>query len=205
MAREGAPLCVPIDLRLEAGQLLLIRGRNGSGKSTLLKTLAGLLPVHEGRAILAETGDEGNAQSPWEILPKPLYLGHKRALSLSMNVMDNVAFWARAAGYPELIDAALHYWDLEDIPDAPVSSLSAGWQQRVALTRLITMPTGLWLLDEPTSNLDGEGVELLHSLIQTRLEQGGLVLAASHITFEGERVKEYEINGLLEKPQVNVA
>jgi len=77
-----------------------------------------------------------------------------------------------------------------------VSELSAGWQQRVALTRLITIPTGLWLLDEPMANLDAHGVSLLQALIQSRLEQGGIIVIATHMQLQGERVKAINISEL---------
>jgi heme exporter protein A len=187
VAREAAPLTAPITLTLNGGQLLALHGSNGSGKSTLLKTIAGLLPIYLGAIRYNDL---------WPIEPKPLYLGHKRGLAPSMSVLDNVSFWAKASGHPELIDAAMHYFDLADIPDARVDSLSAGWQQRVALTRLITMPRGLWLLDEPTSNLDSDGIGLLHSLIQTRLEQGGIILVATHMQLEGDKIINLNISEL---------
>lgn len=202
VGREGASLTAPITLTLNSGEMLVIHGSNGSGKSTLLKTVAGLLPPQAGsirfappepqKSVaggLAPVSSEGDDLAPWEALPRPLYLGHKRGLSPSMSVYDNVAFWAKASGYPELTAAAMHYFDLTDIPQVTVNSLSAGWQQRVALTRLITMPSLLWLLDEPTANLDAEGVELLQSLMHSRLEQKGIILVASHMQMQGERIK----------------
>lgn len=185
IARDGAPLTQPISQVIQGGEMLSISGRNGSGKSTFLKTLAGLMPVYQGSI---------RVNGEWPSPLRPLYLGHKRGLTPSMSVKDNVAFWGKASGYPELIDAAMHYFDLSDIPDVTVSTLSAGWQQRVALTRLITIPSGLWLLDEPTENLDADGAGLLQSLMQTRMEQGGIILAASHIEMRGDKIKQLELS-----------
>ncbi len=67
----------------------------------------------------------------------------------------------------------------------PFEALSAGWKQRVNLARLILTPAMLWLLDEPTSNLDAHGVGLLQSLLGTRLERGGMIIMASHAKIEG--------------------
>ena len=187
VAREGAPLTMPITLSVEAKEMIAIHGVNGSGKSTLLKTIAGLIPIYQGSIRVNEE---------WPAKHRPVYLGHKRGLSLSMSVYDNVAFWAKSAGYPELTPAAMHYFDLADIAEATVESLSAGWQQRVALTRLITMPSLLWLLDEPTANLDSEGIGLLQSLMQSRLEQGGIILTATHMQLQGERIRSININTL---------
>ena len=190
--REGAPLSKTLTLNLKAGELLVIHGSNGSGKSTLLKMLAGLLPVTQGTITQSE-GIAGSAT---------LYLGHKRGLTPSMSVMDNVSFWANAAGAPELTLAALRYFDLEDAAATNVGELSAGWQQRVALTRLITMPSLLWLLDEPTANLDMDGMALLQSLLQSRCEQGGIVVIASHIPMQGPNIITLHLGDVMVKDEV---
>lgn len=209
LAREGAPLSDPLSLTVEAGHMVAIHGSNGSGKTTLLKTIAGLVPIYQGGVRFKTTHLQADgvesvelAVFPWESTVNPLYHSHRRGLVPSMSVIDNVAFWGKVAGYPELINAALHYFDLEDITDTRVETLSAGWQQRVALTRLITMPSPLWLLDEPTSNLDAEGIELLHSLMQTRMEQGGIILVATHMELKGEKVHKLKINMLSAYPNV---
>ena len=183
VAREGAPLCGPVSVELERSQMLVIRGNNGSGKSTFLRTVAGLLPPLTG-SIEKEGGRA------------PLYLGHKRGLAPELSVYDNVAHWARLCGHPELTFAAMRYFDLTDIADVPLHKLSAGWQQRVALTRLITVQSPLWLLDEPASNLDGQGAQLLQSLMQARLEQGGIIVIATHSDIQGEMIKTIHLNAL---------
>lgn len=212
IAREGAPLCDPITHEIKAGKMLAIHGSNGSGKTTLLKTIAGLLPIYQGSVHFRSEIEAAESSAavkieklPWENAIKPLYHSHKRGLTPSMSVHENVAFWGKVSGYPELIDAALHYFDLEDIADTRVDTLSAGWQQRVALTRLITIPSPLWLLDEPTNNLDQEGIGLLHSLMQTRMEQGGIILIATHLELQGEKVEKLEINRLNKNFHVEVA
>ena len=188
VVREGASLSTAIDITLKSGELLVVRGRNGSGKSTLLKMIAGLLPATAGSIRL-------NRQPISTVSPSAItYVGHLRGLNPPLSVYENVAFWARAYRRQEVISAAMHYFDLEDIADVPVLTLSAGWQQRVALTRLITSPGFLWLLDEPSANLDTEGVKLLHSLLEARLEQGGIALMATHHQFSGERVRVLELS-----------
>lgn len=187
VAREGAPLTVPISLSIAPGEMLAIRGSNGSGKSTLLKTLSGLITPYSGNATIDGEPLRG---SPI------LYLGHKLGLARDMSVYDNVVLWAQLHGVPELTAAALHYFDLVDIADAPLYTLSAGWQQRVALTRLITVPAKLWLLDEPTANLDAAGIGLLQTLLHSRLEQGGIAVVATHVDIKGEFVKTLNISNL---------
>lgn len=194
VARDGQVLIHGLTYRLAAGELLLVQGKNGAGKSTLLKTIAGLIRPRAGQIHIAGL--------PATHAPAPLYIGHKRGLTLSMSVRDNIAIWAQLSQNADLIGAALHYWDLEGLENVPLHTLSAGWQQRVALARLIAVPSGIWLLDEPIANLDGEGIGLLHSLIQTRLEQGGIVLITSHADWQDEKVKKLNISELAQVSEV---
>ena len=196
VARDGQVLVHGLTYRLNGGDLLIIKGRNGSGKSTLLKTVAGLVPVAGGEIIQNGTTLTKDSQ------PRPLYLGHKRGLNLGLSVADNVKHWARLTDNMELYHAALHYFDLEGLEEVPLHTLSAGWQQRVALTRLITMPAITWLLDEPTANLDRDGMELLHNLIQTRIEQQGIILMTSHADIQGEGFKTINISELPDNVEV---
>ena len=187
VAREGAALTMPLSVTLQGGEMLVVHGTNGSGKSTLLKTIAGLLKPLDGEILF-------NGQQAAEY--PPVYLGHKQGLARELTVRDNVMLWARLSSCLELVDAAMHYFELQDIADVSLSKLSAGWQQRVMLTRLITQQAALWLLDEPTSNLDTEGIQLLQTLMQTRLEQGGMIIVATHADLRGQSIKTININEL---------
>ena len=189
VAREGAPLTAPMSQQVRAGDILAIRGPNGSGKSSLLKTIAGLLRPGSGEVLW-----NGEAMRRHPHYPRNLvYIGHRRGIEPSMSVLAHVKFWARTFGQKELIEAALFFFDLEDIAKVPVATLSAGWQQRVALTRLILQPGSLWLLDEPTAALDEAATTLLNSLMNTRCEQGGIILIASHMPLQGDRVQTLDL------------
>lgn len=193
VARDGASMLPAISQRLTSGDVLIVRGRNGAGKSSLLKTIAGLVQPASGQ-ILWNDEPMGVSRS----YPRNLvFLGHKRGVDLSLSVYHHVAWWAKAYGQQELIGAALHYFDLEDIANVPVHTLSAGWQQRVALTRLITQPGPLWLLDEPAANLDQEGAMLLNSLMETRCERGGIIIMATHGAVEGGKVQTLDLDEII--------
>jgi heme exporter protein A len=196
VARDGEVLIHGLTYRIEAGDLLIVRGKNGSGKSTLLKTIAGLIPPAGG--LIRLNGEPYNLDTH----SRPLYLGHRRGLTPSLSVGDNVRIWSHLAGNDDLYEAALHYFDLEGLEEVPLHTLSAGWQQRAALTRLITIPATLWLLDEPIANLDEEGIELLHNLIQVRKEQGGMILMTSHAIIQGEGIKSINISELVQENEV---
>lgn len=176
VSRSGEVLFANLGFSLLEGGLLLVSGANGSGKTTLLKILAGLLPPDEGQVVW-----EGvQIKNPADYEGAALYIGHKNAVKLDATVAENLAFWADIAGDGMLLPAAIHYFQLEPYLYMPCWQLSAGWQRRVALSRLMTCPTPLWFLDEPATNLDAEGVMLLEELIRGRLSQGGLVIMAAH-------------------------
>ena len=78
------------------------------------------------------------------------------------------------------IDAALTRTGAHAFADRAVRMLSAGQRRRVALAGVLLANAVLWLLDEPTTNLDAEGQQLVRELIVEQLARGGLVVAAVH-------------------------
>ncbi|MCH2546059.1 MAG: heme ABC exporter ATP-binding protein CcmA [Alphaproteobacteria bacterium] len=161
---------------LKPGAILVLRGANGCGKSTLLRMLAGLMPSAKGDVCWQERNVYNNNDYK-ELM---LYIGHQNAIKPELTVYDNVQYWASMRGSEMLAPAALQFFDLWPMAELSAGQLSAGWQRRVALARLIAIPSLIWLLDEPTANLDSYGVEMLDGLIATRAKQGGIIILASH-------------------------
>jgi heme exporter protein A len=175
--RGDVPIFQHVGFSLQEGSLLLLKGPNGSGKTSLIKILSGLLPPDQGQVSWQGQPIADNNDFKKELM----YIGHRSGVKLDCTVEENVAFWARLYDTEMLIPAALKFYDLGPYKDTPASQLSAGWQRRVALARLIVVPCKLWLLDEPTNFLDDDAVMLTASLIESRVKQGGIVVAASHI------------------------
>jgi heme exporter protein A len=175
--RGDAVLFRDLGFCLPLGSLLLLKGPNGVGKTSLLRVLCGLLTPRYGHIAW-----DGNSITHNDDFKRDLMVvGHKSAVKLESTVEENIRFWARLFGTETLIPAALKYYDLTPFKDSPAAELSAGWQRRVALARLVVAPCRLWLLDEPTNFLDDNGVLLTASLIESRVTQGGIVVVASHI------------------------
>jgi len=176
-SRGERPVFRELGFCLQEGSLLLLKGPNGSGKTSLIKLLSGILPADSGEILWNDTPIRDNNDFKRDLM----VIGHKSAVKLDATVRENIAFWAALFDTDILIPAAIRFFDLDRFEDTPVCQLSAGWQRRVALARLIVAPCKLWLLDEPTNFLDDEAVMLVASLIESRVKQGGIVVVASHI------------------------
>lgn len=159
------------------GTVLVLRGSNGSGKTTLMKMLAGLIKPTAGDISWYKLDIHSDLTAYHRDI---LMIGHKNAIKPELTVADNIRLWSKLRHTEEIFDAALHYFQLTDKRDIPCYMLSEGWQRRVALARTIACHAELWLLDEPMANLDGEGKRLMVNIINTRTQQGGIVVLSSH-------------------------
>jgi heme exporter protein A len=163
------------------GSCLTIKGNNGSGKTTLLKIIAGLnqLSPNNGQILW---NNENIANLKEDFYSDLQYLGHNNFLKQDLNILDNLSFYAKLHQSEILIPSAIRYFKLDELLTTKVSKLSAGWQKRVILAKLLCCPATIWLLDEPTINLDEDGKELLFNLVDTRIKENGIVLIATHDT-----------------------
>lgn len=166
IVRGDRVLLSEISLALHAGELLHLRGRNGAGKTSLLEVLAGLR--------LARSGSVSRmVESHW--------LGHKNGLNLALSPLENLEFWCglNEADSKEIVPA-LQRLSLARWRHRPCRTLSAGQKRRAAMARLLLASRPLWLLDEPLSGLDTEGLACFAGLLDEHLKQGGGAIVTSH-------------------------
>jgi len=166
-----------VGFTLLPGSLLIIKGANGSGKTCLLKMLVGLIEHKAGKISWNNIDINKDLQS---FQQNVCYIGHNNALKKELTVFENLDFWCKLRGSNELFLPAIYHFKLHNVLDLNVESLSAGWQRKVELARLLLSQTNLWLLDEPEINLDKIAQDLLIDLIKVRVRERGIVVIASH-------------------------
>ena len=171
-----------LDLAIDAGEWLHVRGENGAGKTSLLRLLAGLAQPAAGE--IAWCG-QPIRQADDRYHRTLLFLGHQGALKDELTALENLEF-AAALDDVELPQseaiAALQRFGLKGREELPVRFLSAGQKRRVLLARLLTRKAALWVLDEPFTALDVKGTDLLAALIREHLAGGGMTVLTSHQT-----------------------
>ncbi len=169
-----------LTFELSAGQLIWLEGKNGSGKTTLLRSLCGLFLPDAGTIKWKGELTRSSEDTFYKDL---FYLGHQNALKLDLNPVENLQVLSRLAGESvseEQADEALSRFGLSGYEETPVRKLSQGQQRRVALSRLLLSKASLLILDEPFVALDAAAVELLQSVIVTKVEQGGMAILTTH-------------------------
>ena len=177
--RDGRLLFERLDLQVSAGDMLQISGPNGSGKSSLLRLLAGLMQPSEGEVRIA---GKTLARQRAELAQNLLWLGHAAGIKDLLTAEENLA-WLCALHRPATlmqIRDALTAVGLRGFEDVPCHTLSAGQQRRVALARLFLNAPALWILDEPFTALDKQGVAQLERHLTQHCARGGMVILTTH-------------------------
>lgn len=166
-------------LRVSAGEVVQVLGANGSGKTTLLRILCGLQPPTGG--YIRWRGRVVVPGAP-ELRAEIQYIGHAAGVKLDLTPRENldVAIALGARRTATTVDAALARLEIGKFGRFPLRTLSAGQRQRVALARLLTCASLLWVLDEPFTALDADGVATVDAMLREHVEAGGAAIITSH-------------------------
>ena len=157
-----------LNWQVKAGELWQIKGDNGAGKTSLMRAIAGLAPQSL----------EGSLDLPSDFL----FLGHKTGVKSDFTALENLRLHLGHTQYRD--DRSLHdalgEVGLGDYHDEYAYRLSAGQQRRIALAQLFLSKSSLWLLDEPLTAIDVDGVAIIEACIERQVRSGGSVVYTSH-------------------------
>ena len=159
-----------VSLSVCQNEVILLLGANGAGKSTLLRIAAGLSRADRGLVDVCREPCVG-------------FCSHHGSLYAKLTVRENIALTARALGVsPQEVQDACSTWGIDKYCTKEVRELSKGMYGRVALARTFLGSPRVVLLDEPSSNLDQEGVDILCSKVSAGATERAVVIATHDIS-----------------------
>ena len=170
------------NLEIEKGEFIVFVGSSGCGKSTTLRMIAGLEDISKGEFLI--DGKRANEMGPRERGIAMVFQSY--ALYPHMSVYDNLAFGLTLQGVDEdVIDEKVRrtaaVLGLTDYLDRMPRALSGGQRQRVAVGRAIIRKVGVFLMDEPLSNLDAkQRVSMRSEITQIHRETGATTIYVTH-------------------------
>ena len=168
-----------VSFTVEPGEGYGITGRNGSGKSTLLRILGGLMTPSAGRFVYRMHGEELDPEHLYRHLG---YVAPYLTLYEEFNAEENIALYARIRGLSlsrNEMRALLERVDLPTDRRDPIRSFSSGMKQRMKLIFGILHQPPLLLLDEPISNLDSSGMEIVYDIVREFRGRGSVIIATN--------------------------
>jgi len=177
--RDERVLFENLSFSIGKGEVLQIEGQNGSGKTTLLRILSGLSDAFTGQLYWQQQHIEEVLEDFFQSL---LYIGHLAGVKAALTAEENLAWMMKLAPHLNKLSLAqaLEKVGLFGFEDVPCYTLSAGQQRRVGLARLYLSSAPLWILDEPFTALDKQGVAEKEALIAQHVHNGGMVILTTH-------------------------
>jgi heme exporter protein A len=172
-----------LSFELRPFELLHISGPNGTGKTTLLRVVSGLLRPEQG-AVLWFGKPIAQVRSEYQCAL--VYASHEPALKADLTPLENLRFMIglKRRVTPSELRSNLECTGVGACADLPVRVLSAGQRRRVVMARVLAAQAPLWLLDEPFTNLDTAGSQLLAALLAEHTKGGGMALVVAHHDLE---------------------
>jgi len=178
---SGKNIFENLSFKISSGKSLSIVGRNGSGKSTLIKIIANLIHPTKGELNIQENNSNISKEN-WYL--KMGLLSPYLNLYDELTGYENLDFFynLKSSGSiksKENIDSLLYEVKLYDKRNEYLKNYSSGMKQRLKLAFAITSKPEILLMDEPRSNLDKSGVEIVNKIALRQKDNGILIIATN--------------------------
>ena len=166
-----------LSFELNSGEILKISGANGSGKTSLLKILAGLNSAESGKLSV-----NNKKVGSYDYQSDIFYLGHLPALSPELHCKENLDYLTQLNNSSSdlEISEALTSVGLKNFEYEYAANLSAGQKRRIVLSALFMSQAKVWLLDEPFTALDADGINVIETKITKHCDGGGICILTTH-------------------------
>ena len=175
-----------ISFEVQEPSIYVVLGPNGAGKTTLFRTIAGVLEPYNGRILL----DNQNLTTSGRARTRIGYLSQYNAMPEEMTVYNALKFYSDIEGGNP--DEVIDLLNLDQLKDKRFSDLSQGQKKRAAIARVFLGERDLYLLDEPTSNLDPSISKEIRDII-VKLSKDKMILYSSHNLYEATDIGTYLI------------
>jgi len=179
-----------ISFDLHEGELCGFFGGNGAGKSTLIKIVTGIIGFDSGNVLLdgISVKDE-----PVEFKKNISYVPD---IPYIYNYMSPMAFWNFMLDVYEVdsllgvetVKKYIELFDMQEYINQPVSSLSKGMRQKVALVSAFIHPAKIFILDEPFSGLDPKSILVLKKILKEKIDNKCCILFSTHLLDIAEKI-----------------
>lgn len=178
--RDDRQLFSDLCFSISEAEVLQIEGHNGSGKTSLLRILCGLRQPESGQIMWQGESISSNREDYYENM---VYIGHLPCIKADLTVLENVRSLLDTRSLTlsnPVIESALEKVGLASYEDVQGKALSSGQRRRILLAFIELAQAKLWILDEPLTALDVQGVDLMESMILGHRQAGGSVIFTTH-------------------------
>ena len=183
---NGQTVLHDISFKLQEPSIYVVLGPNGAGKTTMFRTIAGILEPYKGKILL----DGQDLTTSTKARTRISYLSQYNAMPEEMTVYEALKFYSRMEGGDP--DKAIGLLGLDQLKNKKFSDLSQGQKKRVGIAKVFLRETDLYLLDEPTANLDPAVSKEIRDII-LRLSKDRMILYSSHNLYEATDIGTYLI------------
>lgn len=178
--RDDRLLFNDLSFSVAESEVLQIEGPNGSGKTSLLRIICGLRQAEAGQVLWQGESILSNREDYYASM---VYIGHLPCIKGDLTVLENVRSLLDTRSLTLAsaeTEAALAKVGLASYEDVPGKALSSGQRRRILLAFIELSRAKLWILDEPLTALDVQGVALMESMIMEHKQAGGSVIFTTH-------------------------